>query len=391
MKRIFNILLLLLVVLGITSCDATIHEYPKEEEKKNMIMPIILNLDFDTALPLYQVIETATRSRAELSDEMFDLRYKVNVYPAVSVRQFSDNIAASFTFTKADVGNWDFSTEIELEEGTYKFVVWADYVNAGETTDKYYDTSDFTRISIIGDIPGSNDYRDAFAGDIITTITRDTENIVTVNMVRPMAKYRFVSIDLESFISRMTAMKLKEMQQRNEETKGNENSDTPNNPDSGSDSNGGDATGEDTKSEDTKGEDDDTKGDTKVTIDLDDYYAVFHYPKYVNISYNAVEGRPATPGNNLSYRSKIRKINDSEAEIGFDYVFVNGASTEVEISIEIFQNDGTNVAGVKSDLYPIVRSKLTEIRGKFLTSQADGGVGINPDFDGGWDIVIPDL
>lgn len=350
-----------------------------------MIMPIMLNLNFDTALPLYQVIDAATRSRAELSDDMFDLRYIVNIYPAVSVRQFSDNIAATFTFTKEDVGNWDFSTEIELEEGTYKFVVWADYVDSGSTSDKYYDTRDFTKIAIIGDIPGSNDYRDAFVGDIITTISRDVENSVTVNMVRPMAKYRFISIDLEAFISRMTALKLEQMNQRNEGTKGDDSDQTPNEP-----NNGDNATGEETKGEETKG-DDDTKGDTKVVIDLDDYYAIIHYPNYVNISYNAVEGRPATPGKNMSYRSKIRKLSETEAEIGFDYVFVNGASTEVEISIEIFQNDGTNVAGVKSNHYPIVRSQLTEIRGKFLTSQADGGVMVNPDFDGGWDIVIPDL
>ena len=36
----------------------------------------------------------------------------------------------------------------------------------------------------------------------------------------------------------------------------------------------------------------------------------------------------------------------------------------------------------------LVRGKLTEIRGPFLTSEAAGGVGIHPGFDGDFNIEI---
>ena len=37
---------------------------------------------------------------------------------------------------------------------------------------------------------------------------------------------------------------------------------------------------------------------------------------------------------------------------------------------------------------PLERSKLTIVRGPFLTTQASGGVGIDPGFDGEWNYEI---
>jgi hypothetical protein len=54
----------------------------------------------------------------------------------------------------------------------------------------------------------------------------------------------------------------------------------------------------------------------------------------------------------------------------------------VHVVIEVFDKDNVSVSCTEPIPVPMVRSKLTTVRGEFLTSQASGGVGINPGFDG---------
>lgn len=357
MKRFRDILLLLLVTI-LTGCDATIHEYP-DTDIRPIVVPVTLHLDFSTDLPLYQSIKS---TRNNLSDEDFDLRYIVNVYQASLYRQISGDMVAQFVFSKDDVSEWNNTVQFELEKGHYDFVVWADYVDAGSVEDKYYNTSSFSLISINGTLSGSNDYRDAFVGngkfDLAATAGPYE---YTIPMTRPMAKYRFISTDIDSFISRMLALKKKRQEEANR------------------------ANGEDTKGEDTKG--DDTKTDTKVEVNLDDYYVVFKYSEYLNSAYNALMDIAAVPLRGFSFRSSIKQIDDHEAEIGFDYVFV-ADETSAKIVIEVYEKNGEKVGGTAEKTVPLKRSMLTEVRDAFLTSEEEGGVGIDPDFEDEFTIPI---
>ena len=166
-------------------CDATIHEYP-DNTVHTVVVPITLDLDFNTEMPLYKTQEH-TRTRAEMGSD-FDLRYIVNIYKASQWRQIGGEVIKQFVFLKDDIEEWNFSTTIELNDGEYDIVAWADYVDAGTTKDKYYDTSDFSIIKIIGDIKGNTDFRDAFVGRKNITLTpADKESVITVPMERPMA------------------------------------------------------------------------------------------------------------------------------------------------------------------------------------------------------------
>ena len=55
---------------------------------------------------------------------------------------------------------------------------------------------------------GNNDYRDAFSGSqqaIVTVKTTEqmyVNNECTINMTRPLAKYKFISTDYEQFIKK---------------------------------------------------------------------------------------------------------------------------------------------------------------------------------------------
>ncbi|MBR2031665.1 MAG: FimB/Mfa2 family fimbrial subunit [Alistipes sp.] len=358
MKRLVNILLLLLVSLSIVGCDATIHEYPDSRKWKYQV-PFALSLEFDTNMPIYQQIEHMTRN--SLTGDDLDLRYIIKVYEATQWEGEIDEelLVDTFVCSKSDVAEWNYQTELELENGEYDIVVWADYVDAGTTNHKYYNADNFSYIFNTGAIPndrlgtiapdedypysGSNDFRDAFVGR--TRVKLDKESVgstVVIPMERPLAKYRFIASDLESFISRMETMKKKQM----EESRG----------------------------------DDDTKVDTKVTIDLNDYYVVFSYNSYVNTSFHALMNAPIS-NQNISFKSTIRKLNKAEAEIGFDYVFVNGSKASVFVWLDVYDKDGTWVGGVNQFSVPLLRSHLTEVRGTFLTLQESGGVGISPGFD----------
>lgn len=357
MKRLRYILLLLLVAI-LTGCDATIHEYPDTEFRPD-IVTVTLNLEFDTEMPLYKQQQHTRTNNLKSSD--FDIRYIVNVYPASAYRQVNGDVVASYTFTKAEVDSWDNTVQFELERNFYDFVVWADYVDADSEADKYYNTSDFNLISLNGALSGSNDFRDAFIGYGKYDLTAEPAPYTyTIPMERPMAKYRFISTDVDTFISRMMEIKKKRLEA---------------------------SRGED---EETKADTEDTKVDTKVEVDINDYYVVFRYAQYYNTAYNALLNMPAAPDMGYSFTSTIQQLSDTEAEIGFDYVFV-GEDTKVWVALEIYERskegDDVKIGGVDKFLVELSRSKLTEVRGKFLTSQEDGGVGINPDFDG--EITIP--
>ena len=70
-------------------------------------------------------------------------------------------------------------------------------------------------------------------------------------------------------------------------------------------------------------------------------------------------------------------------------MFVNGAEAGVQLAVEIYDRQtGEKIGSSATITAPLKRGKTTEIRGRFLTSKADAGVGINPDFDGDYNIEI---
>ena len=90
----------------------------------------------------------------------------------------------------------------------------------------------------------------------------------------------------------------------------------------------------------------------------------------------------------MSYEARIDILNDSEARLGFDYVMVNGHESSVAVALEIYDPDGTLIGRVSPVDVSTKRSRNTVVKGRFLTSKATGGVGINPGFDGEFNIEI---
>lgn len=359
MRAKHYILLCVMSLFAFAGCD--VHEFPEERYDK---VPFYLHLDFNTELPMYKEV-VYTRGGDEATKgavERHDIRYIVNVYRTDNTRGDSREADTTYIFTKSDLADLNYTARLDLVEGTYDFKVWADYVDAGSTDDKYYDTRNFSEIILANkeEHPGSNDYRDAFRGYASATVTNpayyvgsvaeNIENHATVEMMRPMGKFKFISTDTEIFISRVAQMLM-----------------------------------EQGKLSSVSAEPDTEAYYEQIlqSINLDDFYVVFHY-NFMPCSFNMFTDKPADawPGMTFVSRMTPEEGEDADMNLGYDYIFVNGSGTTLNIWLEVYNKDGELMSSSNPIDVPIVRSKLTVVRGEFLTSKATGGVTINPSYDG---------
>ena len=84
----------------------------------------------------------------------------------------------------------------------------------------------------------------------------------------------------------------------------------------------------------------------------------------------------------MSFTNRMYTENEMEMTLGYDYIFVNGTETTLAISVEVFTRYGELMSSTNPINVPIVRSKMTVVKGEFLTSKATGGITINPGYDG---------
>lgn len=313
--------------LCLYSCD--VHEFPYPVE-----IEYTLHLDYNTELPLHKVVEyyeDDTKSSTKSSD--YDIRY---IIEATSVS--GEYEPQRFVFSKDDTEELNNKFTLKLMEGEYNFKVWTDYILSGNNDDLFYNTSRFEDICITdGEYRGSIDLKDAFKGSVTSTLSVENTSD-TVNMMRPLAKFNFISTDIDKFIS-----KVAELMPTND-------------------------------------------GETK--IDLNDYTIVFAYQGFVPSSFNLNTDKPADSKTNIAFKSKINALNNNEAELGFDYVFVHDYESYVTVAIGVYDNEGNLMSQFKPVEVPLMRSKLTTVKGNFLTAETGGSVGILPDFEGDFNIEI---
>lgn len=345
--------LILVLVVGyatlLSSC--AVHEWPKDGEK---LHSFIINLEYTTEMPLYkdEVLQSG-RSASTAADD-YDVRYTIEVYTAPSTPIEEPQVYVRRVFSRDDVNQLDNSVEMELPFGSYIFKVWTDYVDAGKTTDKFYDTSSFEDVIFNGPHVANNDFRDAFVGSLEAEITELTTEL-TIDNVRPMGKFIFISNDLEKFIEHMLELKAESESESESEAEDNT----------------------------TSGPNTEASTPSRV-IDVSEYKVVFTYASFMPDDFNVLrdEAWDAADPNTVSFESSIKKISDSEAELGFDYVFVNDDELRIQIVVEVFDKKGVSVSRTNKITVPLLRGQYTIVRSNFLTSQAKGGVGINPSFEG---------
>ena len=205
-------MLCVISMLAFMSCD--VHEFPSNDQRR---IPFDLDLHFNTDLPIHTEITHTKGSETKASYETHDVRYVINAY-RTDLKRSTNRIAdTSFVFTKDCDGTLDYKAHLALPEGSYDFNVWVDYVDDGSKRDKYYDTRDFSEIILAnkGQHSGSNEYREAFRGysngvvmdplHYSGQIVNEIHNESSVEMMRPMGKFKFISTDVEAFLTKVMA------------------------------------------------------------------------------------------------------------------------------------------------------------------------------------------
>ncbi len=337
------VLVFLCSSLFFASCD--VHEFPNPPAK----VPFTLHLYHKTQLPIYQELNYTTQTRGDNDPATYDMRYIINVYRSSDGESFTRQADTTIVYTRKLSEEQDHSIQLNLSEGLYQFMVWNDYVTKGTKEDKYYNTSDFAEIvySDRKNYVGNTNFRDAFRGNVQAAVayTQDlrgdeVSQEAAIQLERPLAKFKFISTDLEEFVAQVIA---------NSKPKSREAS---------------------------------------RTVNPEDYVVVFRYEGYMPCSFNMFTNKPNDSWTGMYFNGQMAPLGGNEMELGFDYVFVNGTESRTRVSVEVYDKEGEMLSRTNPMDVPMVRSKLTIVRGNFLTQKATGSVGINPDFNGDFNIEI---
>ena len=374
-----NAALLLSAVFALGGC--MVHEWPDESIPAALEVEMVFDTEF---LPLRDV-EYTKKTKADPED--FNIRYQIRAYRALKNGGYDVVPQAEYVFVKSDVSSPDHKVILAIPEGNYMLRVWADYVDAGKVDDKYYLTDDFRSIMVAEPYEGDTDFRDAFEGSSEVSVVRVgsmAEKVhVTVDMQRPLAKFQFVANDFYDLVTKAMEKYLNSKEYAAFLQTRRTSQPTPSTTDA--DCHFDVSTTDYLPDDDTKAPWDPTKA---PGFNPEDYKIVFYYNSYLPTEYNLLTGKPTDAKMGMQFSSSLLPLNEDEALIGFDYVIVNGVESSVTLQVALYAPDGEMMSLSNPVVVPVVRGKVTTVRGKFLTLATGGGIGIDPGFDGEFNLVF---
>ena len=348
LRSIINAALAALFAITSASC---VHQWPEPADTQ-----VVLHLDVDTDIAQGPVLDMTTRS--EEATDMYDMRYIIHAFKKIGNNSYEDTPYAVFVLSKDDFSDPDLTANLTIMEGSYRFSVWSDYVPQGSLEDHYYNADSFKYIRLYGRDDGrrhvgNDDFRDAYLGstevDVIRYGGSHPPVSATIHLSRPLSKVVFITNDLEDWKTKVITNHYQSALQNAK------------------------------------------PGDVVVPmqdVDLSQYIVKIHYPQYMPNAFNMMTDRTTWSDVNVSFESAIIALSDTEAALGFDYVFANANDANVVMAVSLFDRSGTQLARSKDITVPLERGKVTTVVGSFLLEESDGGVAINPDFDGEFNIVI---
>lgn len=340
MKKLFRRALLAAVCASLVSLASCVHEFPHEEPGARRV-----DLHISHSLEWEQHDITVSRDGTPANSVT---RYHLQVYDpdAVGVP------VAETEFTRDDLTHADFTTSLNLPAGNYMLHAWSDFADAASGTSHFFDTHNFGAITYTEPYNGNNELRDAFRGAITLSVPETTPGTdmpveAELPMERPFARYEILSSDLVAFLEVETGRGMLHY----------------------------------------------SRGESPMAMmsrlpELRNYRVRVVYSGYMPSVFNNLTNKPIDARTGMAYDAHINIVSDTEASLGFDHVMVNGSEANVEVMLEIYDPTGTCIGRSDKILVPTKRSRNTTVRGRFLTSKATGGIGIDPTFDDEFIIII---
>lgn len=334
MKTIKGTFLIIMLMMILGGCRS-IHDAPPEN---GGVDPTLVNVKLKLSIKELEMEPfSLNRVTGASINESHDLRYVVEIYRQGQT-QVPENVIQRSVVVPQSSDSISLNFDLKLHARKYTLLLWADYVPKGSADDHQYDVGSLLSIKIQDSYVGSSDDKDAFSGvlDLDLTQYRDQWN-VTVDKVaeleRHMAKYEIVTTDIVKYVDRIG------------------------------------------------------KG---ASVDMEGMKVKVMYDGYFPSGYNVLTGKPNDALQGLGFESIFEVFSKTDGRLAFDYVFVNGVESAVSASLIISDKNGVQVNRVDGISIPLRRAVVTTIQGEFLTKDYSPGIGINPDFEGNIDVVIPD-
>ena len=344
MKRLLR-LLIYIPLICFTACD--VHELPEIPES----VSLHLKLSFETNITEWEHLHEKGRPVEQGLGKTYDnhlkngkIRHIIRTYPISEKERIAKEYLQEFIFTGNIGDGYDHEVTLDVIPGNYSVKVWSDLLPDGKNT-SFYNADNFAEIKLQGEHEGNTDHRDAFRGtgnvSLVADITDRAPDTLSITMQRPLAKFEIITDDVQKFIDKELAYLTKEAE---------------------------------------------TRGETRVNTD--DYKVIFAYAGYMPNAYSINTDKPVDSAMGVLFESKLDLLNEHEASLGFDYVFVNGRESGVSVQIGLYDKKDRQIAVSEPIDIPLRRSHHTLLRGAFLVQEASGGINIKPDFDGNHNIVI---
>lgn len=322
-------------------CCDTVHQWPDpgcEVDPTDISAQIDVTCEIE--LDIEQIITKGALAPVYTSEdgEKYLRRYHINIYEE---NREGKEIVFSDVFFQQPSSTDPLSFETTLHTKKYEILVWMDYVLSDATDDLFYLTTE--GLATIH-VPGCDtykaccDFKDAqtLLYPVDLTDNRDwfKRIVITVPLRRPVAKVTFEAIDFADYAEKMGYH-------------GN----------------------------------------------LDDYMKLFHvhvyYNGYIATGFNAETQNLNDASVGYGYDAEPSMLPGGIlSRLGFDYLFVNGEKSSVSVSVEITDDSGKVINRVDDITVPTYRGKETIVREKFFTKEYYPGIGINPDFDGEFNVYV---
>lgn len=328
--------------LCLVSC---VHQFPDATTPA----PLELQFSFDISMEMPELTEKKSDDlQSDPTDALHDLRYQVRAYRLLNNGLYAEEPMASFTFIKDEVDEVEHTERVALAEGRYRLLAWVDYIDHGSDADLYYNTTDFSKIRINGDWQGSVNDKDVFIGECEIDLTRYGSSIAPVKaefeLSRPVAKFEIISSDLDKFKTKMLEAMLKEQAEKGD--------------------------------------------DTKAEVNINDFYAVLSYESFIPDVFDLADNTVRDASRNYSFRSSLSELSEAEALLAFDYVLIKPEGTKIGVEVSFYDKNDKKLASTGSIEVPLERGYVTRVRGEYLTKTSDGGIGIDPGFEGDHNIKL---
>ena len=335
----------LLSSLAISSCEK-VHQFPeKGKDVDPTDIETRVNINCKVQLTGLDIVTKSSMSDVLQSDstDYYDRRFIVNIH----ANEYTDTLVESHTIIRDVTDVTPLVIDTKLHTRKYKVIVWMDYVRKGTQTDLYYNTSNGEALNAIHQpsadkYTAGSDFKDAqtFTSDIdLTPYAGQWYADITIPapLERPVAKITILANDLAEYASQIGY-----------------------------------------------------KGSLSELAD--DVSLEFSYDGYYPTGFNAHTGR--LNDSQVGYGFKCGASFPYTLEqkdytrIGYDYVFVNGETSSVTITVRIKSKSGQFINEVNNVVVPITRGKETVLIYKFFTKEYVPGIGINPEFDGEFNVYV---